>query len=459
MHVRISLFLFQGSLLCGLAFPSFAQDIDLIYPESVFPELEPLLERALEASPDLEVQRQQVEARRGSAIAQSSAARSRIDAYGNFAAGYEYRYNPTADDNPNDQIETFEGRSIADINASVWWRKSLFAWGNNGRREDMAEYSIEAGKWDLADATRQQLSDVREIFLRWCYARAQLSVAEENIAAAERFVDGQRRLLEIGETSEQAVLELEARLQQAEEVRAQAGREEVYFRRQLQLMTGDDTSVEGVKISEIPDFTMLSVEEISALRERLMEKGFDAPALQREEAYLNAEEEYYEIVRRDRRPFVDMTAGFRTDRIDSYQLNEYSYRLTSYAGIQVRWALWDGRRNEGDRMNALARRRGQQARLNGIEGRMRILAERTFADLELNVRQVSTRSTRVEMLRRRLALADNPDQAQYIAPFDLLELRLDLLEAQRQVLDAKVNYLMNMSRLAALFYIDPVAGV
>jgi len=94
-----------------------------------------------------------------------------------------------------------------------------------------------------------------------------------------------------------------------------------------------------------------------------------------------------------------------------------------------------------------------------MESQTRSGAEHLLANLELFVRQVEARSLRAELLERRMALAENPDNAEIIAPIERLELRLSLLQAQARVIESKIQYLIHMNRLAALYFPDPVSGL
>ncbi len=426
------------------------------YPEEIFPGLAPLLQEALANSPELEARSASVEERRGQSLAQASVARSRVVAQGRVLGGYEFRYNP---DTLDGLVDTYESRPRAALDASVWWYKPLYYWGNNERYQQIAELQVAASEVDFTETSRRHLTDVREIYLQWVAARHQYAVAQENIQLAERFVNNRRELLNIGRTSPQEVLELEAGLYEAEEALAIYAREKTFFRNQLAIMVGNEFIVARLEDdSAFPEVPMLTIAEIEQLRAQLRAEEPSTPAMQREKLQVQAEETHYESLLMDRRPTIDFVMGAITDRVDSYNINDSAYRISSYAGLQVRWNLFDGHRNRGDRMAALARIRSREARMEMTEAHARSGAERLLANLELNVRQVESRRARAELLERRLQLAESPDSTELIAPIDRLELRLNLLQAKNRVIEAQIQYLIHMSRLAAIYYADPVSG-
>ncbi len=427
----------------------------LLYPEAVFPELTPLLLSALDRSPELESLEAAVEDRRGQALSQSAASRSRVTAHTQVLGGYEMRYNP---ETQGGRYDEFEGQSRFTVNGSVWWYKPIYYWGNTERQRHIADLHVTASELEFVEASRRHLSEVREVYLLWIASRHQYAVAAETIELAERFVNNRRELLRIGRTSEQEVLELEAALYEAEETLAQYSRERTYLRNQLLLMVGDETMVDGLERAEFPEVPLLDDEGLARLRAGLQAEDPDSIAVQRQELFAEADETFYEAVKRDRRPTFDLVVGAASDRLDTYDINDSAFRVSSYAGVQMRWNIFDGHRNRGDRMSALARLRGREAQARRTEAEVRSGAERLLANIELNVRQVEARSARAELLARRLNLAENPDSAELIAANDRLELRLDLLRARTRVIDAQIQYLVHMSRLAALYFPDPVSG-
>lgn len=454
--VRITLL----SLLAAFGPVSFlSAEVNLehvLYPENVFPELTPLLHTALQNSPELEARQAAVEERRGQSLSQAAASRSRVRADVQVLAGYEFRYNP---DTVNGLYESVESRARMGLNASLWWHKPLYYWGNNERQRQIADLYVSASETEFAETSRRHLNSVRETYLLWMAARHQLEVAAENLELAERFVSNRRELLRIGRTSQQEVLELEAGLYEAQESLALYARDQTYLRRQLELMVGDEQALAALDREAFPEIPLLSLDEIDGLRQKLAEANPEVLAVEREELNAEADRTYYEAVKRQRRPVVDLVVGAVSDRVDSYNIDDSAYRISSYAGVNVSWNIFDGHRNRGERMSALARIRAREARIEMMESQTRSGAEHLLSNLELFVRQVEARSLRAELLERRMALAENPDNAEIIAPIERLELRLSLLQAQARVIESKIQYLIHMSRLAALYFPDPVSGL
>lgn len=444
--------------LVALVFPvvAGAQSVEIVYPEEIFPELAPLLEAASKNAPELRVRRAQIEEREGQAISRGAERNSSLRLHSRMMGGYEQRFYINEDNAPQDRQD---GRPVATVDASLWWEKPIFAWGNFERYARYGELGVEAAELDLAEAVRVQLNEVRATFLRWQMAEQQLRILEENVGVATQIVEAQRQLFDAGRVSEQRFLELEARLLETEESRAFFARERQYFRARLVGLVGDESLVAAVGVVEVPDFSLPEGATEADWITVLQSQGSSRPGVERERRYAQQDATWAEIVDKNQRPTVDLVAGLVSNRLDSADISNTTLRVVGYVGLQIRWNIFDGRRSEGERMAALARKRAREARLAAAEATIYDQGARLVADLRYQRAQADARTQRAELLARRLELATRPSAEDRISALDLLELRLDYLRAEQRILESKANFLMTMTQLAALVFQDPVAGL
>lgn len=438
-----------------------APAFELLYPEEVFTELRPLLETALERAPELRSRFLTIEERQGQAMSRAAQSNSSLRAHSRLLGGYENRFNFY--DNPRTGNDTeslwTEGRPVATVDASVWWEKPIFAWGNLDRLAEIGQLGVEAAELDYADAVRRHLNEVRATFLRWQMGEQQLRLLVENVALAEKIVDAQRQLFEAGRISEQQLLELEARLLETEERRALHERERQYYHDRLAVLVGDEAQVNAVGVLEIPDFALPeSPSQADWMGAAGGSENLD-PAIERERRYAQIDATYAESAKYNQRPTLDFVVGLVTNRVDTAEIGNTSMRLIGYAGLQVRWNIFDGGRSRGEQIAALARKRAREARLEAAEARLRDEAAKLAADLRYNRAQADSRARRAELLERRLSLAENPGGDDRVSALDQLDLRLSFLQAEQRTLEAKANYLMTMTQLAALVFEDPIAAL
>jgi outer membrane protein TolC len=449
----------MGTALAGTL--GAAMELEVLYPEEVFPALRPLLVAAAEQAPELRARLITVEEREGQAMVREAERHSRLFLHGRVMGGYESRLN-FFDDNPSDGDESgfsVSGRPVATVDASLWWSKPIFAWGNLERYALLGELGVDAARLDYAEAVRVHLNEVRATYLRWQMAEQQLRLFGESVGLASQIVEAQRRLFAAGRVSEQSLLELEARLLEAEESRALFERERQYFRDRLGVLVGDEVAMTAVAVEEIPAFVLPEEAPTEAWRAALRAAGADAPGLERERRFAEIDAQWAETVRHNQRPTVDLVAGVVTNRLDTADIDRNTMRLVGYVGLQVRWNIFDGRRSEGERLAALARKRSREARLEAAEARLIDEGARLAADLRYQRAQTEAREQRARLLARRLELAVNPNAEDRISALALLDLRLELLRAEQRIVEAKANYLMTMTQLAALVFRDPVAGL
>jgi len=430
-----------------LTFLSSGAQTSILYPEDIFTELRPLLETAIDSASSLEKKRWVSREREAQSLSADAQNQMRIYLNARMITGYESR------------TDDVENRSTATVNSNFSVSKPLYYWG---ALDDIAESRAllkDASDFDYAESLRAHLNQVRKTYMEWSLSRRQLEILDENAVLAAQFVENQRKLFEAGQQSEQSILEMEVRLQSTDEQRAQLDRDIGWLREQLIILVGDEERVDQLEGLSFPEFEMMTETEISELKTALEKIGLSTPMLERESLYAEAEAKYADSIEKRHRPNLDMVAGLFTDRIDAANSSDSAYRFGGYAGVEVRWNIFDGNRDRGERMAAMARKRQREYSKIEAAAYLNGQAERTLAELKYIVRQVQTRTTQVDLLARRLKLAETPEASGLIAPIDLLELRLDYLNAQQAILVSRVDYLINLTNLAAMYYDDPVGGV
>ena len=436
-----------------LSLPAVAADLVVLYPEEIFPALRPLLETALERAPALRAYAETVSERSGQALAENSRRNSSLFLHGRVMGGYEQR---SEDFNTSDGPRS--GRPVATLDASLWWQKPLYAWGNLDRFARIGELGVEAAELDRADATRSHLNQIRSTFLTWQLAERQRQVLDENLQLSARLVDNQRKLLEAGRVSEAQLLELEASLRETEERRAALDRDREYFRNRLAVLVGDEALVEAIGIVDLPDFSLPLEAGPEGWEETVNAAVAEHPAIEREQRYARIDAVRAEVSAQNQKPTLDFVTGLVSGRLDSADADNSAFRVVGYVGLQVRWNIFDGRRSEGEQMAALARQRGREARLEAAVAQIRDEGARLVANLKLHDAQIASRTQRAALLARQLELAADPAGGNRVAPVEELRLRLNYLLLEQRVLEAKADFLLTMTQLAALAFIDPVAG-
>ena len=89
----------------------------------------------------------------------------------------------------------------------------------------------------------------------------------------------------------------------------------------------------------------------------------------------------------------------------------------------------------------------------GVDNRQAI--EPLLANLRLNLKQIEARDKRETLLQRRVTLLRQQVEQNLVSGVELMEGEIDYLEVRRRLMEARVNYLMNLMELAVLLDEDP----
>lgn len=167
------------------------------------------------------------------------------------------------------------------------------------------------------------------------------------------------------------------------------------------------------------------------------------------------EDEQLAILDKRHWPNFDLVAGVFTDQLDSINQQDYVFRVQYYAGLQIRWNIFDGWQTDGYKRGALARKRTYAMLRDqaGTDNRQAI--ETLLANLRLNLKQIEARDKRETLLERRVTLLRQQVEQNLVSGVELMEGEIDYLEVRRRLMEARVNYLMNLMELAVLLDEDP----
>lgn len=414
------------------------------FPESHIPELEAILQEAAVQSGELEIKDLQIEQREGDLKVARGGRLPQANLYTRLIGVYETR-------------EDIEDTTRGTVNANFNISQPIYHWGNLKRRENIAEDRVEMAKLDKLDKAEMAFSDLRENYLRWLLSERKLENLHKSVEISRKILEGQREMEAIGEVSEQEILEMEARLLESEESLAHAEREVKYFRNRVQRYVGKARLDDQVLEADIEDIELIEPRKLEEIYEKLNGGGRDFTdySLQQFEHQESIEEAQLEILDKEHYPTFDFVTGVFSDRLDGLNQRDSVIRIQYFAGVQVRWNIFDGWQTEGRRLSTLARKRTQEIRKSQQEERLEDETNRTLAELQLNLKQIEARGKRAEILERRVALLNRQAERETISGLDRLEGELNFREVKQRLLEARINYLINLMKLGSNLYRDP----
>jgi len=408
------------------------------FAEDLFPELKRLMELAAESSTRLRIEEMRVEERQATLEVVEGRQRPQVHLNARLLGSYETR-------------EDIDNSFRSDVDANLTLSKPLFQWGNLDREAEVAADRLTLQMLDMDTSAERQFMDLRRDYLRWLLMRERREILTRSIGLSEAFVDARRQLLEAGESSEQDVLEMEARLLENRESLAWVERSLLELERNMAAFVGPGFRITGDEEASLSRIEPISEPELESLAAFFGEgRNILSPYEERFELLESIEDKQMESLNKRHWPMVDLIAGVLSDRLEAVNQDESIFRVRYYAGFHVRWNIFDGWQTDGLKRSVLARKRTfayQQAQAQEDSRRQ---VQTLLADLGLNLKQIEAREKRETLLGRRLNLLREQAQRNQVTGVERIEGEIDYLEVQQRLMEARVHYLVNLMELGLL---------
>lgn len=436
------------SLLLILLAPLTAAQARITFAEEIYPELDQMMRLAAGEAPGLLVQQLRVEERAGEAQVARGQRLPQVRLSARALGIYETR------DDIGDQTR-------GSANGNLALAQPLYYWGSLKRRQDMAGHRQALQETEAQMGGMRHFMDIRWHYLQWLLEQQRREILTQSIDLSETFVEARRQMVEAGLSAEQDLLEMEARLLENKEMLAFTEKRSIELEAQLSRLVGPGFSRRLLVARPLSGIEPMDAAALRELERRVLGREGDFPGPWEERfAYLKAvENDNLAILKKNHLPQLDIVAGIFSDRLDAVNASDSVLRTEYYVGLQVNWNIFDGWQSSGWKRSTLARLRSIDVQAAEDRGVNRNRAETLLAELRLNLRQIEARSTREQMLARRMELLRSQVDRAQVTGTELLEGEIHYLETRRGVLEARVSYLINLMELAVLLGEDPATDL
>lgn len=407
------------------------------------PELRQLLAETRENAPAVLAREYNVQEAIGQEQVFAAWQKPNLTVNARILGAYEYR----------DDLEGQETRALYDGN--VTGRQPIYHWGRLEAYRNVGRLRREQAELEKARTAEESLWRIREQFFSCIVARERLTVANYGRQWAREWLAAQEEMLRSGRTTEQKLLE--ARLQQLQYSERVAQAENAFQRARatLEEITGQPLAESFAQGSTIPELAPLTDEELSELRQRILESA--VPNYQRERAALDlqVEKENYVAIAARSKPAFDLIAGAYQDQLDNYGSQDRAYRFYFFTGVQMTWNIFDGWETKGQKMTSLAKQRYAEIQIQRAQST--VVRERTYllGEIQQHMLTMGMREQSLELQQQRLALAEKQAQRNEISRQDWLRLQVETGDTRAQVLESRAHYWAALCRLRAELYGDP----
>ncbi len=418
------------------------------FAEELFPELGYLIELAAREGTELQLNELRMEERSGELDVARGQRRPQVHARARLAGAYETR---------DDIGDRYRGS----VNANLTVTQPLYHWGALEGREVIAEDRVALQGLESSRHGERHFMEIRKAYLQWLLMKQRKELLEQSISLSESFVQARRQLVEVGQSSEQDVLEMEARLLENHESLSYIEKRVGDIEGIMARLIGPGFSpvnLQGMPLSVIKPMSQSDLESLAA-RVRSGQSGIESPETEWFSLLESIESQNLAILRKENHPKVDFVAGVLSDQLDGLNDEDFALRVQYYAGVQINWNVFNGWQTKGHKRSVLARKRAfalQEKAAREDSGRR---AGAILAELQLNLRQIEAREKRADILERRQNLVREQVDRSLLPGSERIEVEIDYRDVRQRLMDARVNYIINLMELGILMGEDPAQSL
>ena len=323
------------------------EELPISLPEELLPDLNRIMQRALSASPSIQLANLELARAEANYLVHRAAMLPTVSAQSSYNVSSQRRDDAGA--SSTDQGFFYQ----------IGLSQPVFHWGARKAERDIGAIALliqqkrlEDARGSLASALRTQYLDliIRKLHLR--NGRLNEELSEKALAAAEeRFAAGN---LSEAEITQQRLSTEEARL-----ARRRNEHDLETFVRMFAHLCGDPT-FNADRIADAMPAPLVSPEMVEARFANVSpETVRDLPAAEVQELQLKQNEKRYEIERVRLRPRVSLVAshGLANLTTATSATIDQTAVVTTTAGVVVNWTIFDGLASRGARLAALAAKR------------------------------------------------------------------------------------------------------
>ncbi|MDX2110275.1 MAG: TolC family protein [Verrucomicrobiota bacterium] len=413
------------------------------YPEQSLPELDALLKGARDYAPSVVAREYGVEEAIGQEKVAAAMRRPNITFTLRAIGTYENR-----DDLP-------ENKTRLAPDGNLTGRQPLYYWGRLDAYRNMGKIRREQAEVERDRAGKEALWQIRQYYLQYLLSRKSQATAMKGLELADKQLAAQEDLAQAGRSTEQRMIEVRILRQTYEERLTTAQAALLRARAALEDITGQPVDEQLGADAEIPAAAALTNAELAELRSKILAPGTESLLVEQAELSLSLEKENFRVISSRNKPAFDFITGAYQDQIDSYGSSKQAFRYYFFGGVQMTWNIFDGGETKGHKISSLARQRYNEIQIN--RGKSAVNRERSYllGEVEQSMRAMQTRERSQQLQQQRVALAEKQMTRNEISSQELLRMQIQAEEAQVSLLEARVNYIVGLSKLRSELYGEP----
>jgi outer membrane protein TolC len=422
--------------------------IHVVVPERIFPQLDALLKQAVGQSPRMLSHVLDLE------IAENDRAQARAGLLPNFGASYSFTQAK------DDRADLTSGRiDVTKVYYNVALTQPLFHWGERRNNDKIGEIKLKLASGEFHESYRLLAQEIRAQYLYLIGKKAALERAKLNRSYQQGVLKTAEDRLAAKAMSDADIFPI-----RLNEEQAQVDLERIAFEyesslRSLARICGVESLDESAVPADIPALASSKGEFEQLLAEFLSQTDLptrEALILRRQ---IEIDELSYKIEKTRLLPKINFVIGANQDE-QSYSINAAAkYRVNSlYAGVQGSWTIFDGFLSRAATRNALIRRRQNENNYRELTEELSERAQTQVKLVDFSERNVRLHEKLVGSARGSLKTRELDFKRGVASEVDVTASRLGLHDINLRLINARVEYLLSVTKALETLSKDPVAA-
>jgi outer membrane protein TolC len=418
--------------------------VDLLLSEDLFPQLIPVLRRAAQQSPNVLARNVDL------AVAEANEMVAFSQRYPSVGGTFRYDYR-----REDRRLEDAQNRNV--LLYLFQARYPLYHWGAIEAASEIGKIGVEIAEGQLDSAYRTLVQSIRSKYLALVLRKMELKNGALDLERQSLALEFQNERLKAGEVASNRVGTAGLNLKEAE-LRHERGTSDYYYLfRQFQRLVGDLDLSDDVVADHFPEIGH-NPDHLSALLSKFVNGGFDDdPRVKAAALQVEREKQRYHIQHMRNRPKLDLTAGITQDAL-SYTTSVGSQGgVTSlFAGISVRWSIFDGYETRGLKRASLLRLNRLRRSLRELDTQLRDDANQAADKVRFSARALEYAGIRYKGTIATLRIIE-ADFEKGVASEDSIETgKSRVRRAELDLARRRAEYLNAVSAFLSLVGVDEV---
>lgn len=430
------------TLVCLLAAPLLKAETPMTLPETLFPELDRILHKMEEESPEMLIERAKVQAAEADEHARLAPKWPQLRLNVQMTNRSEFR-----DGNPSYQ-NTTQPFGIARLEQEIYHWGALDAWRDIGKfRKAMQQNNYN-------ETYRLLTLRVRSLYLRLLFAREQIDYYQAESDRLSTILGRSEQQAKAGRITEDQLEADRLAVEEASIALGRANEDAVMLEEDLRLASGWQEPITGVDGSLAERLVALDRDLNASASEVVATSAPPSVDYLNKQQELNIEEADYTRIRAKNLPIFDGVVEAYQDQVATQGLDNVD-RTVVAVYLRINWHIFDGFETQWQKIQSKAKQRALEREAEHIAEKDKIEVERLHRDRKLLERNIRLWEKRVLLTGNALTRVQSEREKNTATDNDVAAAANELLADELTLASYRLDLFANSTELLSLYGRDP----